>query len=249
MPAICAGSSDTPDRRRPCFVPRPPKISRRPLRPSYDAERDHLVVCEYGSVPQPALETHTAGITCWLSFLLRKPGGTVIGFALDGVSEIDVDEHCPSLWAGPRFNVPVLGLTKASVAEVILRARCTFDGTATTDVLATHAARMHAAAGEHDDAERELRAALSCGDLHAHVMLAGCLCTQGRYRDAYDHARIYTQLAPLDSWGFAWLGRVALELGDQPEAEASLRRAVHLEHQGSHPTPAGGMLRSLGMDK
>lgn len=231
----------------PRFVPRPPKITRRPLRASYDAERDLLVACEYGAVPQPALESHTAGITCWLSFLLRKPGGTVIGFALDGLSEIDVDEHCPSLWAGPRFDVPVLGLAKASVAEIVLRARCTFAGTSTPDVLALRAARAHAAAGERDDAERELRRALGCGDLHAHLMLAACLCSQGRYRESYDHARIYTQLAPRDSWGFAWIGRAALELGDEREAEAALRRAVDLERRGSHRTSAGGMLRSLGM--
>jgi hypothetical protein len=47
---------------------------------------------------------------------------------------------------------------------------------------------------------------------------------------------------------FAWMGRAALELGDPQEAQSALLRAVHLEHRGSHHTPAGGMLRSLGMD-
>ncbi|MEJ7784891.1 MAG: tetratricopeptide repeat protein [Solirubrobacteraceae bacterium] len=227
---------------------RPPKITRRPLRVSYDAERDLLLVCEYGAVPQPALEEHLAGITCWLGFLLRKPKGTVIGFILDGMSEIDVDEHDPTLWTGPRFSVPVLGLTDASVAEIVLRARCTFGGASTADVSATRAARMHAQAGEHRAAERELRTALSAGDLRAHITLAGCLCSQGRYREAYDHARIFTQLDPRDSWGFAWLGRAALELGDRGEAETALRRAVRLERQGSHRTPAARALRSLTTD-
>lgn len=228
-------------------MPKPPKITSRPLRPSYDAGRDLLVVCEYGAVPQPALDSHVVGVTCRLSFLLRRPRGTVIGFVLDGLSEIDVDEHCPSLWSGPRFDVPVLGLTSASVAEIVLRARCTFDGASTADVVAADAARACAAAGDHARAERELRCALGCGDLRAHLMLAACLCNQGRYGEAYDHARIFTQLAPRDSWGFAWMGRAALELGEEREAEVALRRAVKLERRGSHHTPAGGLLRSLEM--
>lgn len=177
---------------------------------------------------------------------MRKPRGTVIGFALNGLSELDVDEHHPSLWGGPRFTVPVLGLIKAaSVAEIVLRARATLGGASTADVVAMRAARAHADAGEHPEAERHLRAALGCGDLRAHVTLAGCLCAQGRYAEAYDHARIYTQLAPRDSWGSAWLGRTALELGDEQEARAALRRAVRLERAGSHPTPARNVLRAI----
>ena len=226
-------------------MPKSPKITRRPLRPSYDADRDLLVVCEYATVPQPALADHTAGVSCWLSFLLGKPGGAVVGFALDGLSDIDVDDHPESLWDGPRFDVPVLGLAQAGVAEIVLRARSTFAGMSTPDVLAANAARAHARAGHHADAERELRSALASGCLRAHVMLAACLCEQGRYGDAYDHARIFSELAPRDSWAFAWMGRAALELGDQAEAEAALRRAVKLERRGSHATPAGDLLRSF----
>lgn len=224
---------------------KPPKITGQPLHVSYDADRDTLVACAYGAVPQPALESRTVGITCWLSFVLRKPKGTVIGFVLDGLSAVDVDDHDPTLWTDPRFTVPVLGLTDAGVGEIILRARCTFGAASTADVSARIAARAHAAAGEHREAERELRAALSAGDLQAHLALAGCLCSQGRYREAYDHGRIFTQLDPEDSWGFAWLGRAALELGDRTEAETALREAVRLEGDGSHRTPAGGVLRSL----
>ena len=43
-------------------MPRPTAatITRRPLRASYDADSDLLTVCEYGTVPQPALASHTA---------------------------------------------------------------------------------------------------------------------------------------------------------------------------------------------
>lgn len=101
---------------------KPSKITGQPLHVSYDADRDTLVACAYGAVPQPALESRTVGITCWLSFLLRKPKGTVIGFVLDGLSAVDVDDHDPTLWTDPRFTVPVLGLTDAGVGEIILRA-------------------------------------------------------------------------------------------------------------------------------
>lgn len=201
--------------------------------------------CEHGSVPQPGLDDHTAGITDRLRFLLRRPAGPVNGFALDDFSTIDVDGHEPSLWDEPRFTVGVLGLKRASVAEIVLRARATFGAGSTADVLAAGTGAAHARAGDHADAERELRAGLSCGDLRAHLSLAGCLCAQGRCAEAYDHARIYTELAPHDSWGFAWLGRAALELGDRAEALTALRRAVRLERAGSHRTPAARVLRAL----
>jgi len=222
-----------------------PHITRRPLRLAHDADRDTLLACAYGAVPQPCLDSHIAGISEALAFLLRKPRGTVVGFVLDGLSTLDVDLHAPSLWEGPVFDVPVLGLVKASVAEIALRARTTFAGISTADVLAMDASRSLALAGDDVAAERELRLALGCGDLRAHLTLAGCLCVQGRYADAYDHARIYTELAPRDSWGFAWMGRTALELGDDDEARAALSRAVRLERKGSHHTPAGKVLRTL----
>lgn len=223
----------------------PPRITRRALRLSYDAERDTLLACAYGAVPHPCLDSHVAGISDRLSFLLRRPRGSVIGFAVDGLSELDVNGHAPSLWDGPVFDVPVLGQRKAAVAEIILRARTTFAGSSTADALAMAASRSLAAAGEHTAAEGQLRRALGCGDLRAHLTLSGCLCVQGRYAEAYDHARIYTELAPRDSWGFAWMGRAALELGDEDEAATALRNAVRLERKGSHRTPAASVLRSL----
>lgn len=221
------------------------RITRRALRLAHDAEHDTLLACAYGAVPHPCLANHVAAISDHLCFLLRKPGGSVIGFAVDGVSQFDVDAHDPSLWHGPVFDAPVLGLRKASVAEIVLRSRTTFAGDSTADVLAMAASRELALADEHTDAEIELRRALGCGDLTAHLTLAGCLCIQGRYAEAYDHARTYTELAPRDSWGFAWMGRVALELGDEDEARTALGQAVRLERKGSHRTPAGKVLRAL----
>lgn len=222
-----------------------PRITRRPLRLSHDAERDTLLACAHGRVPHPCLEDHTAPVSEHLLFLLRRPGGSVIGFAVDGLSRLDVDAHEPDLWDGPRFDVPTLGLRKAAMAEVLLRARTTFAGESTADVLAMQASRDHAEEHEHELAERQIRLALGTGDLRAHLTLAGCLCAQGRYGEAYDHARIYAELAAADSWGFAWMGRAALELGDLDEARKALKRAVRLERAGSHPTPAGRVLKSI----
>jgi hypothetical protein len=68
---------------------------------------------------------------CWRSLNTRvrivKDGrsGRDVGITVLGLSVIDVDET-PELWGRPRFDVPILGLTGASVGEIILAARALF---------------------------------------------------------------------------------------------------------------------------
>lgn len=223
----------------------PPSITRAPLRLSHDADRDRLLLCEYGAVPETRLEGYTAPIGERLRFLLRRPRGTVIGFEISGLGSLDVEAHEPCLWSKPRFRVPALGLRSGCIAEIVLRTRAGFAGSTTADVIAARRAADLASAGDHAGAEEALRDALVAGDMRAHLGVAAGLCARARYAEAYDHARIYTELAPKDSWGWAWLGRACLELGDKAEAETCLRRAVRLEHEGSHRTPASKVLRSL----
>jgi cytochrome c-type biogenesis protein CcmH/NrfG len=83
------------------------------------------------------------------------------------------------------------------------------------------------------------------GNLVGHLGLATCLTSLGHYREAYDHARAFTEVAPHDSRGWASLGRVCVELDDAAEAIAALRRAVRLERDGSYETAAARMLASL----
>ncbi len=222
--------------------PSKPAITRHPARLSYDADRDVLHVCEFGAVAEERMEDAFAPIGERIRLFLRHRGGPVIGFAVDELGQLDLDDTRLNLWGAPRFRVPVLGLTDASVGEIALRARTTLAGRSTADVTAEARGR---AAREPAAAELAYREALDAGHLRAHLWIASTLAAQGRYPEAYDHARIFTELAPRNSWAWAWLGRICVELGEVAEARKALRRAVSLERRGSYATPARHVLRSL----
>lgn len=212
---------------------------------SFDAATDRLTVCQFGALPERRLPECRLQISEHLRFFMRRPGGTVIGFEVRGLDVVDVDDELPSLWSGPRFRVPTLGLMSASVAEIVLRARVVLAGRSTPDVLALERADALWAAGDLAGAEAALREALAAGSLRAHLTLSSCLAARGLYREAYDHARAFTELAPRDSRGWAYLGRTCVELGDSTEATGALRRAVRLERKGSYETFATHLLASL----
>ncbi len=239
MSASCRDLADVPSSKSTI------RVTRHPMALSFEAERDHLTVCEFGAVAERKLPDYALPIGKNLRFFLRRPAGTVIGFEVRVLHGIDVDAELPSLWTGPRFRVPVLGLKSAVVAAIVLRARVVLVGCSTPDVLALGRADACFAADDHAGAEVALREALTAGNLLGHLRLAGCLAARGRYSEAYDHARIFTELAPRNSWGWANLGRICVELGDCAEATAALRRAVRLERQGSYETFAAHMLASL----
>ncbi|MBA2430092.1 MAG: tetratricopeptide repeat protein [Thermoleophilaceae bacterium] len=220
-------------------------ITRHPARVSYDAGAARLLVCEFGSVPEERMEDQCIGLGDLMRFFLRRSHGTVIGFEVAEPEWIDTETRVSDVWGEPRFRVPVLGLRRASVGEIVLRARAVFAGRSTADVTADTRGRRLLAEQEYTPAEEAFRDALDAGDLRGHLRLAPALCGQGRYSEAYDHARIFTELAPRNSWGWAWLGRICLELGEEQEARGALRRAVALEREGSYRTPARLVLRSL----
>jgi len=222
--------------------PARPAITRHPARVSFDADRDTLHVCEFGTVAEERMEDQCLAIGDHLKLFLRHRGGAVIGFGIDALAEIDVDDAEPDLWGDPCFRVPTLGLTRGSVGEIALRARTAFAGRSTADVVAQARGR---AAQAPALAELAYRDALDAGNLRAHLWIASSLAAQGRYADAYDHARIFAELAPRNSWAWAWVGRVCVELGEVREARIALRRAVTLERQGSYATPARRVLQSL----
>ena len=50
---------------------------------------------------------------------MASPFGPVVGFVVNDFSELDLDdEDHGAMWDGPRFDVPVLGLSDASAAEI-----------------------------------------------------------------------------------------------------------------------------------
>ena len=223
----------------------PPTITSRPVRVSYDADADALHVCEFGTVPEERMEDQVVDLGGGLRFFLRRPGGPVIGFRIAGLHDLDPDGHEPGLWGAPRFRAPTLGLRRASIGEIALRARSCFGGRSTADVAAFVHATERMGERDYAGAHEAFRDALDAGELRAHLGIAGVQCGQGRYAAAYDHARIFTELARRNSWAWTWLGRVCVELGEVAEAQAALRRAVRLEREGSYRTPARKVLHSL----
>jgi hypothetical protein len=212
------------------------------VRVSYDADLDRLHVCEFGTVAEERMADQCPSLTDQLRLFLRHRRGPVIGFEITDVRSLDPDTTEIDLWGEPRFTAPTLGVRNASVAEIALRARTTFGGRPSADVAAEE--RGHAAE-DPESAELAYREALEAGALRAHLGLASALSAQGRYADAYDHARIFTELATRNSWAWAWLGRACVELGAREEARRALRRAITLERAGSYCTPARELLRSL----
>ncbi len=94
-----------------------------PAHLSLDPTWDTLTVIEYGAVwdGQPPELTRGLSEDDRIGFLLREPGGPVIGFMVEEPHDIEVEElDAPELWDGPRFGVPVLGLRAASVGEIPL---------------------------------------------------------------------------------------------------------------------------------
>jgi tetratricopeptide (TPR) repeat protein len=220
-------------------------VTRHALALSFDAKSDHLTVCEFGTLPERKLPDCVLPIGEHLSFFLRRPRGTVTGFEVDGLHSIDVDSELPSLWTDPHFRVPVLGLKSAVVAAIVLRARVVLGACSTPDIVAFERADGLWATGDLTGACAALRHGLVSGNLLGHLKLAGCLAALGRYDEAYDHARVFTEVARRDSRGWACLGRICIERRDSAEATRALRRAVRLEREGSYATPAAGMLESL----
>jgi tetratricopeptide (TPR) repeat protein len=217
-------------------------VTRVPVRASYDCDLDRLHVCEFGTVAEERMADQCPALTDQLRLFLRHRGGPVIGFEITDLRLLDTDTTEIDLWGEPRFTAPTLGLRAASVAEIALRARSAFAGRSSADVAAEE--RGHAA-DDPKAAELAYREALEAGALRAHLGLASALSAQGRYADAYDHARIFTELAPRNSWAWAWLGRACVELGAREEARRALRRAITLERAGSYCTPARELLRTL----
>ncbi len=222
-----------------------PRVSRHPMHCSYDVDLDVLHLCEFGSVPEERMEDQSIALGDQMRVFLRRGGRTVIGFSVRGLTALDVESSEVNYWGEPRFQVPVLGLKNASVAEIVLRARTQFGGRSTADIAAADRGHELLSEREFEGAEDAFRTALEAGLMRARIGLVSALSAQGQYVEAYDHARIFTELAPRNSWAWAWLGRTCVETGALAEARQALRRAISLEHEGSYETPARDALRSL----
>lgn len=121
----------------------------------------------------------------------------------------------------------MLGLRGATLGELLLAIRGRFDpGEPTADAMHFH---MAMAAESADEALPQWQLALEAGDMKAHYALGYTLCELGRYRDAYDHLRHYTELVPNNAWAWCWLGQACTGCELCGEARAAYQRAIELD--------------------
>ena len=178
-------------------------------------------------------------------YVLRSARGPVTGFTVHQFSKIDLDVLDPSVWGEPRFSVPLRGLDRASLGEIVLAARARFD-VSTADVcffmLALACAEEE---GDLDGAAGHWMSCVEAGDMRGLFGLGYTLFDLHRHREAYTHLRRYSEIAPHNSWAWLWLGRAAEALGEFDEARTAYARAVRREREGSFRTDAPERLRRL----
>src|SRR3954469_23705981 len=83
-----------------------------------DAGYDWLIALEHGRVCDGHRAAQFRHVTRDCAYMLDRPGGRrVIGFVVHGLRRFSPPER---LFAGPRFDVPLLGLSRASAGEIVL---------------------------------------------------------------------------------------------------------------------------------
>jgi hypothetical protein len=212
-----------------------------PLHVSVSVSDDWIEAIEFGAVVDGRPEGQRIELAPDARLVLRTARGPIAGFTVHNYSTIDVDP----LFGGPEFHVPVLGLERATVGEVVLVARARFE-VSTADVCFFTLAL--ACAEEDGDLEAAVGHWLSCvesGDMRGLFGLGYTLFDLERYHEAYTHLRRYSELAPHNSWSWLWLGRTAEALGEADEACSAYRRAIRREREGSFRTDAPERLRAL----
>ena len=179
-----------------------------------------------------------------LGFLRDGSHGPIVGFAVEEFSRFEVDDpEVGEIWTACEFEVPLLGLPKASAGEIILAARPLVGDHSTVNRQLFCAAIDR----QHDDPQEALSYWLSCleaGDCMAHFALGYTLHELGRHHEAYRHLRYYTQIAPAAPWNWCWLGRAAHAIGEVDEARSAYEHAIELS-DSEQETDAADLLRQL----
>lgn len=219
--------------------PRPPEttaalsklpVTTTPMHLTVDPDWNLIEVLAYGTVTDLlGTDRYVGLVDDHVALVLGPERDEITGFVVRESAEFDLldHEHVEELWKGPRFRVPVLGLTDASVGEILLAIRGRFvPGEPTADALHFHAA-IRETDPEHAVAKWQL--ALEAGDMKAHYALGYTLCELERYREAYNHLRHYTELAPNNPWAWCWYGRAAAACDLPGEARAAYKQAIAID--------------------
>ena len=208
------------------------------------AMMDWLVALEFGRVDDGQPSENWDGVTEEFGWYRDGSEGPVLGFKILEFSAFDPEAtEVEAIWDGPRFDVPLLGLTAATAGEIVVAARPLLG-----DANTINRAFFEAAIAEQDDPQEALALWLAClqaGDSMAHFALGYTLYDLGRFHEAYRHLRHYTEIAPCNSWNWCWFGKAAEALGELDEARRAYERAIELEDEGQEETEARDLLAEL----
>ena len=88
---------------------------------------DWLIALEFGRIDDGQPSENWRAVSDTIGILLDAPGGREVGFKIVNFSTFDEDARdLDEVWSGPRFHVPQLGLTDATIGETVLAARALF---------------------------------------------------------------------------------------------------------------------------
>src|SRR3954452_15018800 len=210
---------------------------------SHDTGLDWLMAFEFGRFDDAQPPDCWRGVSERFGFLHDAPGGRVVGFKVVEFSTFDPDdEDSDGIWDEPRFDAPLLALSDASAAAIVVAGSTHFDGRDSLN------RRLFGAAtnAEGEDAVTAWRQCLESGDAMAHFGLGYTLFELGRHAQAYRHLRHYTEIAPHGAWNWCWYGYAAEAIGEVTEARRAYLRAIELERTGDQETDAAERLERLG---
>lgn len=205
---------------------------------------DRLVALEYGQVDdgRPPEDFHHIAQGVWRHNDIES--GEPLGFVALHLSELDLeDSETQELWTSEVYDVPLFGLTGATIAEVISATRANLGRRPTLNRVFFERATESSGSKAID----EWRLCLAAGDSMAHFGLGCALCEVGEYREAFQHLRHYTQIAPVVGWNWRWYGYAAEKIGETEEARKAYRQAIAINEQYcQEETDAGELLERLG---
>lgn len=209
---------------------------------SHASERDALWLIERAFTDDGIESDRVVEITSNADLLFAEPRGRCIGFRLGGLSETDFESsENAALWVGPRFDVPPLGLERASVGLVAATTRMVLGPLRTPNRVLFDLALD--ASGEK--ALDLWRLCLAEGDEMARFAVGYTLLDLGEHREAHEQLRHYSHLVRTNSWAWVYLGRACEALEDWEGAEYAYRRAIATESAGSFETDAAERLARL----
>ncbi len=219
--------------------------TRVPLHLAVNVDEGWIEAVEFGQVVDGRPDEQLTLVAPDVRLVRHVATSEVVGFTVLNYPTADLDGLGDVAFAGPRFAVPALGLDAATIGEIVLAVRGRL--TESTADVAFFARALQCAEDEGDlaAAAANWRSCLQAGDMRGHFGLGYTLYDLGHNREAYDHLRRYSELAPHNSWAWLWLGRAAEGIGETAEAGEAYRAAIRREREGSFRTDALERLRDL----